>query len=169
MASNVITKLNAVSQSINVAVGTDYAAVFIKSVPGEKIRLRGFSWGVIATVAADAANIVSQRMYLFKSAAYPPDGAFTLANILAAGYEQIYSEVVGEDGGQSTDFSKELNLEPGFNYLAVVGDLVTSAAITNPTLFICVRGRIKVEPITLRGQEPVNADTEMENLLNANC
>lgn len=169
MASQIDTRMNRVVEATNVTTGTDYAAIFLKSIPGEQICLYGFSWGIEVTVPADGANVVSHRMRLLK-APYPPDGNLTLANILAQDYEQIYSEIIGEDGGVVSDFSTPMKLEPGFSYLAICGDLVVSAAITNPILFICVRGDVQPykEP-TLRGQEPLGSQQTLENTLNVNC
>jgi hypothetical protein len=166
MATIIETRMNKIARATAVATGTDFAAIFLKSIPGQILCIYGFTWGIKVTVAADGPSVVNHTMHLYK--APDPTNQLTLNQLLAlTTIEEIYSECIGEDGGKESDFSVPFELEPGYSYLAVVGDLVLSAAIANPELFICVRGDSKpLELPPLRGQESEGSMATMESILN---
>jgi hypothetical protein len=166
MATIIETRFNRVARATGVITGTDFAAVVMKSIPGQILCIYGFSWGIKVTVAADGANVINHTMHLYKSP--DPSGQLTLAQLLAlTNLEEVYSECLGEDGGTTSDFSVPMQLEAGYTYIAVVGDLVLSAAITTPELFICVRGDSKPQELPpLRGQESENSMAVQESILN---
>src|SRR5262245_31012270 len=139
MASVIEHKLNRTAVAPTITVGTDYAAVMIHSQPANPVYLDGVAWGLI-TIAADQALAVFNTLHIFKVGDITGVN-LNLASILALpGIEEIYRSSV-KNGVGSEDFDHPIQLDAGYNYLAIAGDLVLTGALTGAaSLYLTVRG-----------------------------
>jgi len=137
-------KLNRTAFAGAITLGTDYAAVSLYSTHAKPVQIDGINWGVRSSVPGDYALIAFNDLRILRGIHVDANLNLTLAQILALNFEEIYhSNLQGSRNAQYEDFGEPLALEPGYEYLVLNGDAVTTGATTGVvSLFLTVRGRM---------------------------